>query len=387
MVSPMLEHPSRSSDWQPQDSTIQADQRAAYDEMRERCPVAYSDLLQWSVFRHQDVKQILLDPQRFSSKVSKHVSVPNGMDQPDHRTYRALIEPYFSAERVAEFKPKCQAIADELAAQLNPAETLDLMADYAEPFAARLQCAFMGWSEELAPQLLNWIKRNNKAVLAADRPELTLLAKEFEVLIGEQLQQRRAYPKMTDVTAEILQEVVDGRFLTNKEIASILRNWTVGEVGTIAASIGIIAHFLATNSAVQQQLRAKPELLWQANDEILRLHNPLVDNRRRTTCPVDLGGQTIAAQQRVTINWVAANRDPAVFKNADQFMLDRDQSENLLYGAGLHVCPGEALARMELVVVIRCLLQYSQELTLPEEQPAQLAKYPMSGYASLPIKL
>ncbi len=387
MVSPMFEKPSKNPDWHPQADNVQADQRAAYDDMRDRCPVAYSDLLQWSVFRHKDVKEILLDHQRFSSKVSKHVSVPNGMDPPSHTTYRALIEPYFSAERVAEFKPKCQVIADDLAAQLTTTEAIDIMADYAEPFAARLQCAFMGWNEDVAPILLNWIKRNNTAVLAADRPELARLAEEFEQLIGEQLQLRRDNPQITDITAEILQEVIDGRYLTNKEIASILRNWTVGEVGTIAASVGIVAHFLAANPALQQQLRAKPELLWQANDEILRLHSPLVDNRRRTACPVELNGQQIAAQQRITINWIAANRDPEVFEKADQFVLDRDQSENLLYGAGLHVCPGEALARMELVVVIRCLLQYSQNLTLLADQPAQMAKYPMSGYATLPVML
>lgn len=387
MVSPMFDKPSKKSDWQPQAINIQTDQRAAYDDMREHCPVAYSDFLQWSVFRHQDVKEILLDHQRFSSKVSRHVSVPNGMDLPDHSIFRALIEPYFSAERVADFKPKCQAIADELASKFSQAKAVDIMADYAEPFAARLQCAFMGWSEDLAPQLLNWIKRSNNAVLAADRPELSRLAKEFEQLIAEQLELRRNHPEIKDITAELLQEVVDGRFLTNQEIASILRNWTVGEVGTIAASIGIIAHFLATNSQVQQQLRAKPELLWQANDEILRLHNPLTDNRRRTTCPVELGGQKIGSNQRITINWIAANRDPEAFEKADQFILDRDQSNNLLYGAGLHVCPGEGLARMELVVVTRCLLQYSQNIRLQSEQPAQLATYPMSGYATLPVRL
>lgn len=383
----MLKHSSSQSDWQPQIDSVQADQRAAYDHMREHCPVAHSEFFQWSVFRHQDVKDILLDHQRFSNNVSRHVSVPNGMDLPEHTAYRALIEPYFSAEQVARFKPKCQEIADTLANQFSQDSPLDLMAQFAEPFAAQVQCSFMGWSESLAPQLTRWAKRNNLAVLAEDRQALTRLAQEFEVLIAEQLELRRNNPEIKDFTADLLHEKINGQALTDQEIASILRNWTVGEVGTIAASIGIIAHFLASYPSVQQQLRAKPELLWQANDEILRLHNPLVDNRRRTTCPVELSGKKIAAEERITINWIAANRDPEVFENADQFILDRDQSQNLLYGAGLHVCPGEGLAKMELVVVIRSLLQYSQKLTLAAGQSAQLAKYPMSGYAALPINL
>src|SRR5690554_7113590 len=245
----------------------------------------------------------------------------------------------------------------------------------------------MGWNEELAPQLLHWIKRNNKAVLAADRPELAHLAEEFEQLINVQLLERRNNPQIKDVTTELLNEVVDGRYLTNQEIASILRNWTVGEVGTIAASIGIIVHFLATNQDIQQQLRVKPELLWQANDEILRIHGPLVDNRRRTTCPVQLGDRQIAAEQRVTINWVAANRDPEVFPEPERFSLERDPSLNLLYGAGIHVCPGAPLARMELVIIIDKLLQHTGQLRLIDTEPASLATYPASGYASLPLSL
>ncbi|MFY9178794.1 MAG: cytochrome P450, partial [Venatoribacter sp.] len=140
-------------DWSPQSAEVQANQRAAYDHLRNTCPVAYSELQNWTVFRHADVKRILLDHQSFSNQVSKHVSVPNGMDLPQHAPYRKLIEPYFSGERVAEFKPVCQAIVDELAYQSLSGPQTELMADFAEPMAARLQCAFMGWPQELADTL------------------------------------------------------------------------------------------------------------------------------------------------------------------------------------------------------------------------------------------
>ena len=134
-------------------------------------------------------------------------------------------------------------------------------------------------------------------------------------------------------------------------------------------------------------MREDPALLWQANDEILRIHGPLVDNRRRTTCPVQLGDRQIAAEQRVTINWVAATRDPEVFPEPERFSLARDPSLNLLYGAGIHVCPGAPLARMELVIIIDKLLQHTGQLRLIDSQPASLATYPASGYASLPLSL
>src|SRR5690554_3779847 len=99
------------------------------------------------------------------------------------------------------------------------------------------------------------------------------------------------------------------------------------------------------------------------------------------------GGREIGAEQRISINWIAANRDPAVFPEPDRFSLDRDPALNLLYGAGIHVCPGAPLARMELVIAIKALLQHSEQLRLVEAQPARLASYPSSGYASLPLQL
>lgn len=380
---------SPKQDWAPQSDAVLRDQRAAYDHMREQCPVAYSDYAQWSLFRHADVSRVLLDHHSFSNRVSRHISVPNGMDPPQHTAYRAIIEPYFSAERMALFEPVCREIAEDLATTALHRDQIELMAEFAQPFALRIQCAFMGWPLTLQEPLIDWARRNNQATLLRDRTLLGTLAAEFEALIAELLAVRRGADATPgdDLTSALLHERINGRPLNDQEIASILRNWTVGEIGTIAASVGILAQFLAAHPDVQQQLRSDPGLLWQANDEILRIHGPLVDNRRRTTCPVQIGGRQIAAEQRITLNWIAANRDPQVFPEPDTFSLERDPAQNLLYGAGIHVCPGAPLARMELVIVMRSLLQHSRKLSLLTEQPATLAIYPSSGYTSLPLRL
>lgn len=376
-------------DWDPRAPSVLHNQRHAYDQMRQRCPVARSGEGQWTLFRHADVMRVLLDHQSFSNQVSQHISVPNGMDPPEHTAYRALIEPYFSPERVAWFTPLCQQIADDLAQTVLQQNNVELMRDFAQPFAARIQCAFMGWPLELADVLLDWLARSHAAILVRERSTLAELAAEFNRLISAQLAERRdsQTPKQADITSELMHEQLNGRPLTEVEIASILRNWTAGEVSTLAAAIGVIAHYLADNPQLQNELRQAPEKLWYANDEIQRLHNPLVENRRRTTCPVDLAGHTLAAEQSVTLNWVAANRDPEVFDNPQQFSWQRDPKDNLLYGAGIHVCPGAPLARMELVVAIRCLLQQCAALSLSPTQPPIYAHYPASGYAELHLQL
>src|SRR5450759_3148213 len=82
-------------DWNPKSDAVLRDQRAAYDEMRERCPVAYSDFLGWSLFRHEDIVRVLNDPDTFSNAVSRHLSVPNGMDPPSTPSTAALSNPIF----------------------------------------------------------------------------------------------------------------------------------------------------------------------------------------------------------------------------------------------------------------------------------------------------
>lgn len=386
-------------DWDPTSAAALLDQRATVDDLRERCPVAHSDFLGWSLFRHADVVRVLNDPTTFSSVVSRHLSVPNGMDPPEHTGYRRIVERYFQPARMQAFEAPCREIAARLVRELAGQGEVEFISTLAQSFAVRVQCAFLGWPAHLHEPLRLWTQKNRDASLALDRPAMASLASEFAGHVSELLQSRRGAGALVEGTAEgeqgtegdivssLLAQQVDGRPLRDEEIASILRNWTVGEVGTIAAAVGILAHYLAGHGELQQQLRAQPSLLPEAIDEILRIHGPLVANRRSTTRPVEIGGRQIAADERLSLNWIAANRDPRVFAAPDTFRLGRDPADNLLYGAGIHVCPGAPLARLELLVMLQELLRGTAQISLPQDTPATLAVYPASGFARLPLRL
>lgn len=373
-----------------QDAHAEAhDQRAIFDERRERCPVAHDEALGWSLYRHHDVLRVLADHETFSNTVSRHLSVPNGMDPPEHTAYRRLIEPYFSASRMAAFEPSCRGIAARRVGAAVDAGSVELMQDVAGAFAAEAQCAFLGWPMTMHEPLRSWTQRNQEATRAGDRERLSGLAREFETRVEALLAERRgagAGPG-ADVTTRLLHEQVQGRPLRADEIVSILRNWTVGEVGTISASVGILAHHLAEHPGLQQQLRAEPERLPAAIDEILRLDGPLVANRRRPTRPVEIGGQRIDAGERLSIVWIAANRDPAVFDHPGEFRWDRDPADNLLYGAGIHVCPGAPLARLELRVMLEELLRASARIEPDRARRPLRATWPGAGFERLPLRL
>jgi len=375
------------ADWDPFVVSESGDQRDVYDHMRRRCPVAYSDRLEWSVFRHDDVMRILTDHETFSNDVSRHLSIPNGMDPPEHAVYRRLIEPYFSEDRLRAFEPVCRRVVAESLQRALTGGPIELISDFALDVSVRIHCAFLGWPDSLRTTLADWTLGNHEATRADDRPALARFAREFENLVADLLEQRRrthAGPE-ADITAALMHETVRGRPLDDREISSILRNWTVGEIGTTSAAIGILVHFLSEHPALQDRLRVEPSLLPAAIDEILRLHGPLVTNRRVATRTVELGGRTIAAGDRVTLNWVSVNRDEEAFDNATTFQIDRDQSKNLLYGAGVHICPGSQLARMELRLIMEELLAQTAHIALDPAADPIPATYPASGYSALPL--
>ena len=129
-------------DWNPRSEAALNDQCAVYDDMRQRCPVAHSEYLNWSLFRHEDVTRVLNDHQTFSNVVSNHLSVPNGMDPPEHTEYRRIIEPYFSPQRMDAFEPACRNIAVNLVKDLATRNETDLMAEFAQDFACRSSLTF-----------------------------------------------------------------------------------------------------------------------------------------------------------------------------------------------------------------------------------------------------
>jgi cytochrome P450 len=373
--------------WDARAPEVLRDQLAAYDAMRDRCPVAHSDYLHWSLFRHEDVLRVLLDPRHFGNAVSPHQSIPNGMDAPEHTPWRALIEPYFAPARLAAFEPVARSVARERVAAL-PAGEVEWMDAFAEECGVRLLCGFMGWGPELHEPLRAWARRNQAATLAGDRAVMAQIAFEFDGHIRSQLDLRRQEGGHgDDVTSRLLRETIEGRALRDEEIVSIVRNWTVGELSTLAASLGILAQFLATHASVQAQLRADPGLLPAAIDEILRIHPPLISNRRVVREPATVAGRSFAPGERVTLMWASANRDEAVFGDPDAFRLDRDPSLNLLYGAGVHVCPGATLSRMQLRVVMEELLATTRDIALVPGQEGVKARYPASGWSLLPLRV
>jgi len=324
------------------------------------------------------------------------------MDGDEHRAFRAVVDSYMTSDAVADAEPMLAEVAAKVVDALPRAETVDAVHDLGAVFAVRAQCRWLGWPAELESELLTWMDDHRDAVLRMDPARHVAVADAFDDIVRRQVDARRDVraedPDRTprDVTERLLLETVHGRPLTTEEIVSILRNWTAGDLSSLALCVGVLVRRLADEAPLQDRLRflfraadaARNAEIDAIIDECLRIEDPFVSNRRVTTCPVALpDGQRIPADTTVILDWAEANRDPEVFGDPDAFDPIVNRPRNLIYGIGPHACPGRELATAELRAVLAALLTSTPAVRPADDERPTPEQPPLAGWARVPIVL
>lgn len=362
------------------------DPRVDYDRLREQGLTKTG--ASWVACRHADVVAIAQDPQRFSSGVSRFLQVPNGLDGDAHARMRGLFDPFFSPSRMAALAG-LRWVATDLVAELPRGEVIDAVTDYGSRFAVRFMTQWLGWPTDLEDELLAWMAANHEASRSGDLARTAEVAGRFDDIIRRIVTPRLLNPAASpaDVTDEVI-ALLRGEHGFEEILVSVLRNWTGGDLGSIALCVGVLVHWLASHHEHLTEFRNLPdEALDRAIDEVLRIDDPFVSNRRVATVDAPVGGILIPAGDRVVLNWTGANRDPAVFGDPERFDPEANAAGNLVYGTGPHVCPGRPLATLELRIAVQELLRGVQRIDLvPGDEPVR-AQPPVGGFESVPVVL
>lgn len=389
-----------------------SDLRALTDDLRQQHDVIKNEAGEWVLLRHADVVAAALDDTRFSSQVSRFLQVPNGLDGAEHEHFRALIDSYLSKEALMLYVPVFKKVATELMSELPKGKMLNAVDDIGAVFAVRAQCAWLGWPAELEPRLLQWMRDNHSASRSKDNARMAQVAQDFDDIIRLVISPYRNADAMAgmfnasidvnsvninsvninsidmnSITAKLCCERINGRELSEAELVSILRNWTGGDLGSIALCVGVIIAYIAQHpEQVNVWTKASDSELEAIIDEILRIDDPFVSNRRITTCPVAIGAYKLPKGARVQLNWTSANRDEVVFGD-NGFAPEAHAAANLVYGIGKHVCPGRLLATWQLRIATQVFLTYFKDLQLTADFPLEREPPPLGGYSNVPVVL
>ena len=335
---------------------------------REAHPVAWTESAEfggfWSVTAHGLARQVLQHPLVFASTAGmrlgsnpRSVAMASGRllvvtDGTAHRRLRAAHSAWLSSSTIDRISSEIwRDIELVVTGLMDGGGSFDGRGELGTVIAHQVLGRVLGLPRE------DWteLARLTDAAYATDTvQEATQAHGDLLMYLYGLLEQRRAQPRDDFVTA-LAQSSVDGRPLTDDEVLLNCDGMLSGGLETTPLAVcGALAVF-AQDPDCWQRLRAEPERIVPAVEEILRWTSPAAHVMRTTLTDTTLGEAKIRAGDRVVVWLAAANRDEAVFSDAERFVLDRDHNPHLALGSGPHSCVGAVLARLELRALLTVL--------------------------------
>jgi len=385
---------TRTPEWDPFAPPAAADPPASWQDLREGCPVAWSERQGgfWVVSRYGDAVEIARDSVRFNNSGDPQFGTPRPpleVDRPLHTTFRRILQPYFTKQRVAQLEPRVRAFVVEMLEPVLDAGGGDLAEALTYPLPARVLCAWLG----LPDSEWAYLKRVADELFEAeegrgDDPETRARCNEELYAYSRRLVRERVEAPLdpeVDLISGLLGASEGDYVVTEDDVVQVVRLLIVAGHNSTTGAIGNCILRLATHPDLQQHLRREPELLPVAVEEFLRLEPSVQAMPRWANEDTELYGRRVRKGEKVMLLWASANRDPEHFDEPDACLLDRTPNDHLAFGRGIHRCIGMDLARLELRVALEELLTATSSIELADT-PTRTT-FIRHGVSYLPVKL
>jgi cytochrome P450 len=388
----------------------------------------------WLVLRHADVEKVLSQPQVFSSFLGgtqiRDPATPDAlryvrrmmlnMDPPEHSRLRRLLTRSFTPRAVAQLEDRIRAHARAIVARVvGDAESgqCDFAKDVAADLPLLTLAEVLGVPAADRMLLFDWSNR----VIGYQDPDYASSA-EFDLASGTSMaraalrqrpapgrdgsmpdprtrdgiadlvayahllaEEKRRHPGNDLMSILLAQVDDDGGQVSVEEFENMFWLFAVAGNETLrnglpGACIGLLEY-----PAVQEELRANPTLMASAVEELLRWWTPVMTFRRTAVSDCRLGGVEIRAGQKVVVSFSSANRDEAVFTDADRLDIRRHPNPHLVFGHGPHFCLGAHLARVQMRALFAEVLTRMGRLEYNGE-PEYLRSNFQRGVKRLPVR-
>lgn len=401
---------------------FRADPYPTYARLREEAPAYRVDgplgLGIWMITRHEEARAALTDPRL--AKHPRHAPQqlldlglltaegegPFGVnllftDPPDHTRLRKLVTRAFTRRRMEALRPRVQEITDALIGAMAQQEEADLIASVAFPLPITVICELLGVPAADRDDFREWTRATISSPFTEDGLALRLRARQslqryFADLVARKrsgIDRAVAADDQPDLVSALIVAADEGERLSEQELQGMIQFLLVAGHETTVNLIGNGVLALLLHPDQLALLRARPDLLPSAVEELLRYDGPLERaSARFATEDIEVGGVIIPAGSLVSVVLAAADRDPARTPDADRLDITRADHGHLAFGHGIHHCLGAPLARIEGEIAIGSLLRRFPDLVLAR-RPEELRRRPASpadtfrGLEALPLRL
>jgi cytochrome P450 len=396
-VSMMSEHPPVTDwvhDFDHTDPRWTENPFPIWEELRSECPVVHTKrfLGCYLPTTYQAVKEVAYDTEHFSSRriIVRDVrpetlgtAPPITSDPPEHKPAKQLLLPPFTPDAMKRLEPRVRAICNELIDEFIADGQCDAAARYTKHIPVRAIAHMLGIPEKDGDLFIKWIHEILELGIK-DNGALMRAVEEMTEYFTGHIEQRKQHPTDDLISTLMRASHQNGQPLSDAHVQGSLRLLLIAGIDTTWSAIGSSLWHLAKTPADRKRLVAEPELLPMAIEEFLRAYSPVTMARevmKETTisgCPVKPGNM-------VLLSFPAANRDPAMFPDADKVVIDRKENRHAAFGLGIHRCVGSNLARMEMTVAIEQWLKRIPDFSLDPAGRVTWSEGTVRGPRQLPI--
>jgi cytochrome P450/ferredoxin-NADP reductase len=366
-----------------------------YARLRELGPVVW--LSQQQVFalpRYAEVASVLRQPKRFIS--SRGVSLNErtnrllvgstlNSDPPEHDTTRAITSEPLLPGALEAIAPRIRRAAETLVAELAQRGHFDAVADFAQYLPVSIVAELVGLPDQARAKMLTWASatfnlfgpENDRAKAAFDD------LRDLKAFLDEYGRPDKLKP---GGWAQRIFAVGAERGIPFETCAQLMRDYINPSLDTTISATGQAIKFFADAPEQWALVRARPELIPNAVEEVVRLASPIRAFTRYVAEDSEVAGVPIPMGARVMVMYASANRDERKFADPDRFDVTRDVHDHLGFGSGVHMCMGMHLARLEIVSLLQSLARHVKTIALDGE-PVVAMNNTIRAYASLPVRV
>ncbi|WP_019548496.1 cytochrome P450 [Streptomyces sulphureus] len=378
-----------------------------YHTLRESSPVHQSILGMWVVTRYDDVLSTLRDKTigknverfmqgRFGGDWWSHAALRRmgtsllWANPPMHTRLRRLANQSFTAAVVAAQRERIVRLLDDLLDPIAEAGGGDIVNDVAYPLPLSVVATLLGMPLEDAPlmrePMRNFQRTFELGLTAQELAAADVGAQFSDDYFTEMIERKRREPG-DDLASSLIQvSDADGEALSPIELVGVCNMIIGAGFETTTHTLGNGLRALLKNPDQMSLLRARPELLEGAVEEVLRYDAPVQMAPRMLDEPRVIGGVEIPAPAQLMLAIGAANYDPTHFTEPDEFRITRDESPAISFGAGIHTCLGWRLAKLQAEVFYSTLLRRFPQMELAVE-PVYRPRATLRGLESLHISV
>ncbi len=390
-----------ATDWDHTDPTWVNDPYPIWEDLRVRCPVAHTERYGggWFPVTHAGVSAVAKDTENFTSRTviigpgrpgEEELPSPIGVappitsDPPFHQIARKIILPAFSPAVVNALEPQIRAQCRALIADLGDEGVVNASWDYARLIPPSVIRQMLGFPEDDIDKFAEIIHVVSETVDEPEAQRIEAFA-PVEEYFRRQIEDHQQNPR-DDLTTYLLNVEIDGEKLPLEMVWGTMVLILIAGIDTTWGAIGASLWHLAHHRDDLERLVNEPELMPVAIEEFLRFYAP-VSMARLVKSDMEFLGCPMKEYDWILLGFPAANRDPAVFKDADRFIIDRAENRHVAFGLGIHRCVGSNLARLELRVAIEEFIARYPRFELDDPAAVSWAPGQFRGPRNLPVRV